>query len=176
MDRLSGWYKRWAQKIAFVVALSIAAAFNIDSIYMAQELWRNPAMREATSAYIEDFVAKNTIDNAATVDEQGSGTTTTENPDSKTGITSSDVDLAAIQAELDTIAFPTGWTQLPRELDLNDQVQRNRILFWLLKLAGWVITAAAAMQGAPFWFDILKKLVNVRSTGTNPKEKAATTA
>jgi hypothetical protein len=33
---------------------------------------------------------------------------------------------------------------------------------------GCVITAAAAAQGAPFWFDILAKLVNVRSSGMRP--------
>jgi hypothetical protein len=27
------------------------------------------------------------------------------------------------------------------------------------------------MQGAPFWFDTLKKLVNIRSSGANPTEK-----
>jgi hypothetical protein len=26
------------------------------------------------------------------------------------------------------------------------------------------------MQGAPFWFDILKRLVNVRSAGQKPEE------
>ena len=44
---------------------------------------------------------------------------------------------------------------------------------WLTKLLGLVITGAAAAQGAPFWFDILKKFVNVRGTGTNPSEKTA---
>jgi hypothetical protein len=29
----------------------------------------------------------------------------------------------------------------------------------------WIITALAIYMGAPFWFDILGKLVNVRSTG-----------
>jgi hypothetical protein len=44
---------------------------------------------------------------------------------------------------------------------------------WAAKIAGILMTGAAAAQGAPFWFDILKKLVNVRSTGPNPAEKPA---
>ena len=40
-----------------------------------------------------------------------------------------------------------------------------------LKSMGILISALAAMQGAPFWFDILKKLVNVRGTGSNPIEQ-----
>jgi hypothetical protein len=41
----------------------------------------------------------------------------------------------------------------------------------LAKLAGIFITALAAMQGAPFWFDMLKRAVNLRSTGPKPGEK-----
>jgi hypothetical protein len=40
-----------------------------------------------------------------------------------------------------------------------------------VKLAGIFITALAARQGAPFWFDILKRVVNLRGTGANPAEK-----
>jgi hypothetical protein len=32
-------------------------------------------------------------------------------------------------------------------------------------VVGWIITALAIYMGAPFWFEILGKLVNVRSTG-----------
>ena len=41
-----------------------------------------------------------------------------------------------------------------------------------LKFLGILFTAGMTAQGAPFWFDILKKLVNLRSTGANPIEKA----
>jgi hypothetical protein len=40
-----------------------------------------------------------------------------------------------------------------------------------LKLIGIFMTALAARQGAPFWFDILKRAVNLRGTGANPAEK-----
>jgi len=39
---------------------------------------------------------------------------------------------------------------------------------WLVKLAGFVISAFAVMLGAPFWFDLLKKIVPVRMTGMKP--------
>jgi len=41
---------------------------------------------------------------------------------------------------------------------------------WLQKFLGLLITGLAAAQGAPFWFDVLKKIVNVRSSGLNPSE------
>lgn len=35
-------------------------------------------------------------------------------------------------------------------------------------LLGWVATASSALFGAPFWFDLLQRLVNVRGTGPKP--------
>ena len=31
---------------------------------------------------------------------------------------------------------------------------------WLYVILGWLITTVAAAQGAPFWFDLLRKLVS----------------
>lgn len=40
----------------------------------------------------------------------------------------------------------------------------------LSKLLGFILTALAVSMGAPFWFDLLKKMVNIRSTGSTPYE------
>jgi hypothetical protein len=42
---------------------------------------------------------------------------------------------------------------------------------WNLKIMGILFSAFAAAQGAPFWFDILKKFVNIRGSGKSPDEK-----
>ena len=34
---------------------------------------------------------------------------------------------------------------------------------------GWLATACSALFGAPFWFDMLQRLVNLRGTGPKPK-------
>ncbi|MBK7407801.1 MAG: hypothetical protein IPJ40_06805 [Saprospirales bacterium] len=36
---------------------------------------------------------------------------------------------------------------------------------WLHKAFGWLVTAIAISLGAPFWFDMLRKMVNIRSSG-----------
>jgi hypothetical protein len=41
---------------------------------------------------------------------------------------------------------------------------------WLIKLLGFIITGAAGSQGSSFWFDILKKIMNVRLSGLKPVE------
>ena len=38
------------------------------------------------------------------------------------------------------------------------------------KILGFILTALAISLGAPFWFDLLRKLVNIRSTGGRPYE------
>jgi hypothetical protein len=70
------------------------------------------------------------------------------------------LDLKPIKAELELIAFPIGW---------KGDVPENT-WGWLVKGFGILTTAGAAMLGAPFWFDILKNLVNLRRTGINPAE------
>ena len=42
----------------------------------------------------------------------------------------------------------------------------NAVIVLLLKLAGLVATALAISLGAPFWFDLLNKLVNLRGSGS----------
>ncbi|MDX6439823.1 MAG: hypothetical protein QOF45_2406 [Gaiellaceae bacterium] len=55
------------------------------------------------------------------------------------------------------LSFGDGPTQLP-----------NDVLSWLAKLVGLALTIGAVMLGAPFWFDLLSKVVRVRATGSPP--------
>lgn len=45
---------------------------------------------------------------------------------------------------------------------------------WLLKLLGWLATAVAVSLGAPFWFDILGRMLNLRAAGPKPKKSEDT--
>jgi hypothetical protein len=45
------------------------------------------------------------------------------------------------------------------------------LLWWFLKLVGLTLTVLAISQGAPFWFDLLQKAVNLRLAGDPPDEK-----
>jgi hypothetical protein len=42
----------------------------------------------------------------------------------------------------------------------------------LLKIAGEAVTVFAIMLGAPFWFDVLGKVANVRGSGPKPQSTA----
>ena len=51
-------------------------------------------------------------------------------------------------------AFPIGWHDRP-----------SGWLGWLSTVLGWIITTAAISLGAPFWFDLLGKVANLRGSG-----------
>ncbi|MEX2565436.1 MAG: hypothetical protein WD431_05805 [Cyclobacteriaceae bacterium] len=41
----------------------------------------------------------------------------------------------------------------------------------LYSLLGWIITAFAITLGAPFWFDLLKRVMSIRASGEKPEDK-----
>jgi len=47
----------------------------------------------------------------------------------------------------------------------------NTVIPWKSPFWGFIITALMLSLGAPFWFDLLKKLVSIRSSGVKPEEK-----
>ncbi|MEY4582242.1 MAG: hypothetical protein RL701_6945 [Pseudomonadota bacterium] len=48
MDRVSGWYKRSTQAVIFGIALVVVLALNLNTISIAQHLYRDEAVRKAT--------------------------------------------------------------------------------------------------------------------------------
>ena len=81
--------------------------------------------------------------------------------------------------------FPTTYTTYRQNLENQLHIQRieniktrNKINFanqvnkqggWWQVLFGWVISAIAISMGAPFWFDLLGKVMNVRNTKKTQK-------
>ena len=54
--------------------------------------------------------------------------------------------------------LPIGWQAFPPLLDAD----------FALQASGWLVTASTTLFGAPFWFDILQRAINLRSTGAKP--------
>jgi hypothetical protein len=86
---------------------------------------------------------------------------------------------AEINNPFDTVAYirrvstpPIGWTFMRGNVrGLPDSYS------WISKIAGILITAIAVAMGAPFWFDLLNKIVNLRFTGNPPPDsRQASTA
>ena len=124
MSRVSGWYKRQAKVIIFAIAGTVTLAINASSIHMAEELWRNDALRTAIAAQAQ--------------------------------VAAQAGDVSGLEAgNLESLkAFPIGWSDCP-----------SGWLGWLSTVLGWIITIAAISLGAPFWFDLLGKVANLRGSG-----------
>ncbi len=69
------------------------------------------------------------------------------------------LDVAQIRAQLGPVGFSFGWS-LPAEA--------ATIEAWLSRAVGWLITVIAISMGAPFWFDLVNRLANLRATGPRP--------
>ncbi len=53
MDRVSGWYKRWAQKIACITAVVVTVGLNVNAVKVAETLANEETVRVAVAAKAE---------------------------------------------------------------------------------------------------------------------------
>jgi hypothetical protein len=148
MARTSGWYKRYAQAVAFGAGLILATSMNIDTLQIGSALWTNSHLREQTSGI------------AAALAKEG------------------DSAYKNAQEELAKSSLPIGWsfTQSCFSDCLQDKTKQNFYCVWstslpifFAKLIGLLLTALSVMLGANFWFELLTNLVNIRSSGAKPE-------
>lgn len=153
MDRVSGHYKRSSQKIILGIGLLIAIALNIDTIHLAGYLYRDDAARTVLVARAEAAVEDSAVLRQS---------------------------YRQAREELDSLQLPIGWARFSIVPEMKQP--ESGILPWaryvgawagnmVMVALGWLITGAAATLGAPFWFDVLNKVMVVRST-VKPHEKS----
>jgi hypothetical protein len=140
MQRVTGWYKRHAQRVLWLIAILIVLAFNVDTLSIGQTLWR-------------DAPARNLIVHQAE--------TAIQTDQSKT-------DPAAAAKAL---PVPLGWKLFATGAGPEDIPNTTDSI--LAKILGLLLSAAALTLGAPFWFDLLSKIVRVRGSGPPPKTSDA---
>lgn len=141
MDRVSGWYKRRAQLIIVGIAAGVSLLLNADTIAIANELIADETLRTTLVAYAEQVTAGE--DDVTTLSELSDAL----------GIEMDDP-LALPGA----LGLPIGW----RGSELTS------LGAWLTKALGLLVTVVAVSMGAPFWFDLLVKVSNIRMTGRKP--------
>lgn len=59
MDRVSGWYKRRAQVVIFILGIAVAIALNADSIVIVRALSTNKPLRESMVYAAEEYLKNN---------------------------------------------------------------------------------------------------------------------
>jgi hypothetical protein len=148
MDRLSGAYKRQLKVISLVIGCAVAVIVNADTFTVSYALWSSSVLREQV------------VEVAGKVVEKGLGPT----PDKPTA---KDVSNGFKQAT-DALSplLPVGWHY---GADGKLAGLPDTFWGWFAKFIGWFVTGLALSLGAPFWFDLLSKFVNIRGAGTKPK-------
>jgi hypothetical protein len=174
MDRAGGWYKRHTQLWLGLIGLLFALALNVDSVTIATTLWRDPTLRQNVVEQAQKF----------------------ELPEDSTGQPLSSAETAQAIRDLNTnlsqdLRLPIGWkievhrvqaaevctllAQQPGDVRgipygadcfqvLEAVPNPNASVFG--KLVGFLITAVAVTQGAPFWFNLLQS--SLRLAGKKP--------
>lgn len=147
MDRVSGSYRRRSQRSILLLSLVVTVAINGDTLALANSLWRDAMLRDAF---------------ASAAREAGRG-----------------LHLSAtdLQREVERLRPPLGWRSplLPPRgpLDPPPGLPWYRdafVLGWLAsKVLGLLLTALAVSLGAPFWFDLLNRISNIRAVGQRPE-------
>lgn len=79
-----------------------------------------------------------------------------------------DLYLQYMQDKIEALGLPIGWI-FPPDADWGVKWNYFWRTFFSWSLVGWILTAAALSFGAPFWFDLLLKLVNIRNVSRKPK-------
>jgi hypothetical protein len=151
MDRVSGWYKRRMQMWTLIVAIVITLAANADTIGIARRLWADPVLRSAVveEAKVRAQKPRPTVSVEYKDENDPTEPTVTRNE----GNTLSD-------KEKEILGELLGWHG-PLKESLKPEV-----------FLGWILTVFALSMGAPFWFDLLNKIMNIRNAGKSPDEKS----
>lgn len=150
MDRVSGWYKRSIQKQLLILGFIVAGALNVDLVYVSSQLYQHAELRN------ELMVIGTALQASYTSEDENTVKTRDE-------LQTSSVLLKKIGENSELLlssGLSIGWQ--------SDSLQKRNIFFRIL---GWLLTAAAVTRGAPFWFNMLSKVVNLRSTGNTAEQK-----
>ena len=195
MDRVSGTYKRYTQIALLLIGLVAAILLNVDTIRIWQTLSTNDRARQALAqrAIAFDSAARDTSGQAAAGAAADTACAPVTGDAAQKAVAKvlagehltcgeARTVLAVSRAQLDSTELAVGWT--------NDELLKIGVakqnadgsltpLVWpgywhraiWPKLLGLLLTAIAVSLGAPFWFDLLNKIVNIRAAGRAPDER-----
>lgn len=169
MEQASEAFTYKMERYSLIVGLIIALLINVDTLYITQTLWNDPALRQTIAIAAENT---NLDQLQATVDEAA-----TSAEDDTTSFEELSANLAALNTTADRIAtlrLPMGWSLEDLSDDTDASLRDDRRYLWnflpqnndqwayliFLKILGIGATTVAIAQGAPFWFNLLRRVSN----------------
>ena len=165
MDRITGTLKvKYLRPFTLVVAIITTLAMNADSIAISKYLYNNPEARSKMADMAYSKEAAQSLNNQM-------AELATSLPD--TARLTEQQFRDAVHARMEIIknanasiegTIPLGWSKA----EFIPKPGSNIFFLLVAKIIGLTATVLAIMMGAPFWFDVLNKVSNLRSSGTKP--------
>lgn len=159
MDRLTGALKRrYITGSTLILATILTVLMNADSLAIAKYLYSNPEARARLAA--KSYAAAGDpafLQRSATVDLSR---TDSMRLDTLKKVLSLSLQNAREANAALAEEVPLGWKGF--------KWSEVNVINTLAKVTGLLTTILAIFMGAPFWFDMLNKLANLRSTGPKP--------
>lgn len=176
MQRVSGWYKRKTQWIVLGISFIVVVAFNADSFFIVKKLSND----RSASIALADLAAKytQTADQyEKSVPYYASGKSISKR-DSLLDVANELLDRSKklMDSNINPIVSIVGLGWQGENLCSCATTQgktgnepKSPITCFILRFLGWIVTTLALSLGAPFWFDVLVKFINLRGTGKIPE-------
>lgn len=189
LSQTKDMYGRTMQYFSLGFGLIIAVMLNVDSLYLAQTLWNDPALRQQVSSAAQTVDLGTAVADAQPILDEDGNAILNDTFDEQEVAQSVENAQNTLDQLLD-LRLPIGWNYRTSEwasaaqfTNYNPQTDGRNLAnflpwendnwfsFLLVKIGGLSITAIAVAQGAPFWFDILRRLTGQQGTnnpsGTN---------
>ena len=199
MDRASGVYKRNAKGVALIIGLLIAMFTNSDTFHMFNRVASDDSLRKVITDRASQVVSRTELTTANITSRDLSNLKNqtqkvldeiplpiTWNPRNL----SQQLDcpynptfnnLKNGEDKIYSLLTRAQWNDLYQAcvgttstnnmsvpLQVAEMIKAKPMGF-LRMFSGWLISGVAIAMGAPFWFDLLGKVVNVRNAGEKPK-------
>ena len=148
MDRVNGVYKRDTQVVLLFLGLALAIGCNADLLEISGTLWTSAAARDEVNSVAQMYGCKDS-DSCKAPEYQK------VRKDLEAHLTSLPLGYHGADLWVYWREVLKDWNHLPLRL-------------WASNLCGWLLTAIAISLGAPFWFDLVNKLINIRMVGQKP--------
>lgn len=160
-----------------MIAMTMQSVTELEPLFAKDKMDSEGESNTTTSA-TADPISTDSADNASTPPNN----TTSPKPSPMQKEDSLDVDKAIqLALRVDTLLnediqyaseiLGLGWTDMNSPFGPEYRASQCKPLWLLKKLGGWLLTVIALSLGAPFWFDLLKRIVSIRTAGVNPDEK-----
>lgn len=190
MTRVIGTYKKSARCTTWIVAIVVTLAANADTIVLSKYLESNPnvtlqLVEAATKATQDSLLYLQATQNleqlvAPTSDSTAVKSDALLRAEIKNTIASLRLKKALTDSLYTTVydmGLPLGWDHAVPTYSPSGSGKGDKFWFYtrwaLMKLVGLTLTVLALTLGAPFWFDMINKLVNIRSSGNKPEDVAS---